>query len=235
MYAYYNANYNLSNFANDPAVATLNSIYSTVNSGPWKDKLDASPNDGDIDVTYSFMADGTRMDKKNSTLFSAFNQKFSTVDWQNTFIAQLNRWASVSKLDFHPFNGTNDDETNTSLSFNTSGASQNDPRFGDIRIGAHIFDGGSNVLAHTYYPPPNGATAAGDAHFDEAENWTLGGSSSISSTPSGHGNGNNGKLIDIPDSPSKGNSFSNVLIPQSVSKASSSKNDLLTSNADILA
>ena len=49
----------------------------------------------------------------------------------------------------------------------------NDPSAaGQIRIGAHAFDGSSGVLAHGYYPPPNGSSAAGDVHFDSGESWS---------------------------------------------------------------
>lgn len=42
---------------------------------------------------------------------------------------------------------------------------------GDIRIGAHPFDGPSNTLAHAYFPPPIFNTIAGDMHFDTSEIW----------------------------------------------------------------
>lgn len=65
----------------------------------------------------------------------------------------------------------------TPLSFRRINFSSNP----DIRIrfvsGNHgdgsSFDGQSGVLAHAFYPPPNSGALAGDAHFDEAETWTI--------------------------------------------------------------
>lgn len=59
----------------------------------------------------------------------------------------------------------------TGLPFDNAGATG--ANAGDIRFGAYDFDGSSGVLAHGYYPPLNGVTAAGDLHFDEDEAWVL--------------------------------------------------------------
>ena len=52
------------------------------------------------------------------------------------------------------------------------GDQQDDPRFGDIRIGAIPL--GSGILAETFLPPPaNGGTDAGDIIFNSSINWQI--------------------------------------------------------------
>ena len=45
---------------------------------------------------------------------------------------------------------------------------------GDIRVTGHVFDGPGGVLAHGFFPPANGVTAAGDIHFDVGDLWKIG-------------------------------------------------------------
>jgi hypothetical protein len=167
MYAYYNANYNLNTFASDPIIPTLLAKFANVATSSWKDSLDPTPGNGTVDVTYSYIPDGTLLDKSTSAMFQKLDAKFgSRAAWEGIFPSMLGKWASVSggKLNF-VFRSDN------GAVAGATGAAQNDGRFGDIRIGAHRFDGVSKVLAHAYFPPPNGGTWAGDTHFDYDENW----------------------------------------------------------------
>jgi matrixin len=111
-------------------------------------------------VTYSFMGNGKSFSAEsygNSvaiTSLPGFQPCFIT-DIQHAFAA----WQAVSNIRFVQVN-------DSGSAFNAPGAT------GDIRIGAHTFDGPSGTLAHAYYPPPNGDSAAGDLHIDSAENWS---------------------------------------------------------------
>jgi hypothetical protein len=169
MNPYYNASYVVANFPSDAAVQTLVSWYATNKNYDWQDSRDLNPGNGKVDLSYSFMLDGSAMDRGSSSLFSSLNKKFPTATWQAAFAGELNRWAAATNI----FTFTPKTEA-TTYSYTTSGAVQNDSHFGDIRIGGHSFDRAGGTLAHAYYPPnTNNGTYAGDAHIDVAENWTL--------------------------------------------------------------
>lgn len=167
MYSYYNADYDLGSFASDSVVAAFQALYGGTNT-PWKDANDPNPNNGTIEVTYGFMPDGTKLESRTTnTIFTKLNALYGSPSvWQQIFTDQLDRWESVSngKLSFLA-------RSDAGRVFNYLGSSQNDAYSGDIRIGAHKMDGPSRTIAHAYFPPPNGSTAAGDLHLDDAENW----------------------------------------------------------------
>ena len=116
-------------------------------------------------VTYSFMANAVPMaaeapsdnptDDPNTAIGSLAT--FDTCFYQEISDA-FGAWSAVADVTFTPV-------TDNGAAYNAAGAT------GDIRIGAHAIDGASGVIAHAYFPPPNGLSAAGDLHFDKAENW----------------------------------------------------------------
>lgn len=108
-------------------------------------------------VTWSLIPTGTACDNGNCTAFA----DIMPAGWQTAITTAFSLWSSVANLTFiqvaddgNPFNGA------------TSA--------GDIRIGLEAFDGPGGVLAHGFYPPINGNSAAGDIHFDIAEQWKIG-------------------------------------------------------------
>jgi hypothetical protein len=114
-------------------------------------------------VTYSFMGNGLDLSAENNATYGSSVAISSLPGFQACFITEIRNafaaWQAVSDIRFVQV-------TDSGSAFNAPGA------VGDIRIGAHTFDGPSGVLAHAYYPPPNGSSAAGDMHFDRQENWT---------------------------------------------------------------
>ena len=81
--------------------------------------------------------------------------------WEAAIASAFAAWSSVANITFM-------EVADGGEAFNAAGTS------GDIRIGGHVFDGAGGTLAHGFYPPVNGSTAAGDIHFDIAETWDIG-------------------------------------------------------------
>ena len=110
-------------------------------------------------VTYSFMASGVSMGSHSGPSLALT----SLPGYQACFLSEIrdafSAWSAVANIQFVevPDNG---------VPFDAAGA------LGDIRIGAHAFDGAWGVLAHAYFPPPGGVSASGDIHFDRDESWS---------------------------------------------------------------
>lgn len=96
------------------------------------------------------------------------NTGISAVNWQTQIVLALNAWVGIVDGALGAgtlvFNLVADSNT----AFNAGGAT------GDIRFGGEAMDGAGGVLAHAYYPPPNGVSAAGDTHFDVGDVWKIG-------------------------------------------------------------
>lgn len=111
-------------------------------------------------VTWSIMPAGISVAAEGP---AASTVNFASV-MPGDFLAQIQAafaaWSAVANITFI--------QVADSGLFNAGGAT------GDIRIGAHAFDGPNGVLAHGFYPPANGTSAAGDIHFDSAETWKSG-------------------------------------------------------------
>ena len=118
-------------------------------------------------ITYSFMPDGTSIAGTPSVLFQTMNAVTSTASWQNAIEQAATPWETNADLNLAQ---VSDD----GAPVGTDGDQQDDPRFGDIRIGAMPL--GSGVLAETFLPPPtNGGTVAGDIIFNSTAGWAVGG------------------------------------------------------------
>jgi hypothetical protein len=110
-------------------------------------------------VTYSFMANGVSMAAETGVTPNVAIPNLAT--YQACFIPRITSafaaWTAIANIQFVQV-------ADNGVAFNAAGAT------GDIRIGAHNFTG--NTLAHGFYPPPNGATAPGDLHFDTCLAWS---------------------------------------------------------------
>lgn len=130
-------------------------------------------------VTYSFMADGTVIanppDGSNIDPLAVSDFVAGVAGDANVggalnaraaIRAALASWEGAADIHFL-------EVADNGVAFNAAGA------VGNIRFGGHDFAG--TTLAHGYYPPPNGVSAAGDVHFDGDYNW-----STLAVTPAGN-------------------------------------------------
>ena len=106
-----------------------------------------------------FVAQGNRWDHTNLTYRVVnFTADLTQAEILTAVRQALDLWGAVTPLTFTEVTGNAD----ILISFGTGNHGDGDP-----------FDGVGNVLAHAFFPPPNGGDIAGDAHFDDAETWTV--------------------------------------------------------------
>src|SRR5208337_11452 len=107
-------------------------------------------------ITYSFMPDGTSVGGTPSVLFQTMNARFPTAVpvWETAIEKAAAVWEAVANINLALVSDNGSPEA-------SNGNQQDDPRFGDIRIGAVNL--GTGALGETFLPPPfNGGTDAGD-------------------------------------------------------------------------
>ncbi|WP_425037351.1 matrixin family metalloprotease [Primorskyibacter sp. S187A] len=190
----------LSIFALPASAAVLDSYFATEEEARKHIEAEGGPSDDPFvlfgtkwgpeelgtgaNVTYSFMGDGVNcgaVEDPNCGTISSFGS-FMPEGWEAEVRRAFDSWEAVANI---TFTEVADD-----------GAAVNAPTTsGDIRIGGHgvgdfdaVFEGHGDghgdddedfgapggVLAHAFFPPPNGASIAGDIHFDTAELWQIG-------------------------------------------------------------
>ena len=119
----------------------------------------------DSRITYSFMPDGTSVGGVSSVLFQTLNAKYATTTWEQQIETAASLWENVTNANLALVSDGGE-------AVGSSGGQQDDPRFGDIRIGAVPLPAG--VLAETFLPPPaNGGTDAGDILLNSNVNWQI--------------------------------------------------------------
>lgn len=111
-------------------------------------------------VTYSFMNSGVSCAAEGAgctiSALGTFGPSFSV--WKTEIENAMAAWAAVANLTFVQV-------ADQGEAFNAAQLS------GDLRFGGHSLDGPFGTLAHGYFPPVNGNSAAGDLHYDAGECW----------------------------------------------------------------
>ncbi len=111
-------------------------------------------------VTWSLMPTGTSCAAESPTCTITALSDFMPTSFKTHIQAAFDAWEAVANITFT-------EVADDGAAFNSPTSS------GDIRIGGHAFDGPFGVLAHGFFPPVNGDTAAGDLHFDTGDLWKI--------------------------------------------------------------
>ena len=121
-------------------------------------------------ITYSFMPDGTSLGGTPMVMNQRMNAEgISTAAWELPIQKAAAVWEAVSGIQLAQV-------FDNGAAVGIYGHQQDDPRFGDIRIGG-FSQGNANQLAFTFYPPAlNGGTDAGDIFFNTDQPWQTNGS-----------------------------------------------------------
>ncbi|SIO24396.1 Matrixin [Singulisphaera sp. GP187] len=141
-----------------PAVEGLEDrkLLSTANGGHWYYP---------IRITYSFMPDGTSIGGVPSNLFQSLNAIAPTTTWQDQFRKAAAIWQQVAGFNIVEVPDSGDPVGGV-------GNQQNDPRYGDIRIGGTPMSMG--YLGYALLPPPiNGGPDAGDIVMNTSQLWKI--------------------------------------------------------------
>jgi peptidoglycan hydrolase-like protein with peptidoglycan-binding domain len=111
--------------------------------------------------TAEFVAQGNKWTTNNLTYgFQEFSPDLTQAQVRSAIVQALNLWSAVTPLNFTEIPIGNNPHIRIRFVSGNHGDGSN-------------FDGASGVLAHAFYPPPNGGDIAGDTHFDEAETWSV--------------------------------------------------------------
>ncbi len=111
----------------------------------------------------AFTAQGNKWNKTALTYaFQNFTPDLTPAQIRSAVTQALGLWSAVTPLTFSEVPIGSVPQADIIISFVTGDHGDGSP-----------FDGPGQVLAHAFYPPPNGGAIAGDAHFDDAETWSV--------------------------------------------------------------
>jgi hypothetical protein len=97
------------------------------------------------ELTLSFAPDGTDSGGQSSTLFQALDPRLPTAVWQREVLRAFQTWAVEADVNVGLV-------ADGGQPFGTLGLKQGDPRFGDVRVGAHPMSANVLAVADPYDP-----------------------------------------------------------------------------------